>query len=296
MCSDGEMIQVRPFYNLEQVMAATLIHAHAVVIGASRGIGLGLTKGLHEANPGKGEVVATMRVPNHTLLPQDVRVEQLDITDAASVERFASKFEAIVSSIVTTKSRLVRGAQLILFALPGAFDCQCRSWRFYLDPGGRRVDDAMVLRIERDRRSANHQSTRSCAPQGHHKKAGVHLQYRRKLRSHAQHIARHAWRLRMSFVLKVAKFQHLTVSLLTQSVSKAAGNMVATQFYLALRNDKIAVGLLHPGWVATDMGKGAGDGGMPIETSVDGLIKTIDALTFETSPWFADWQGKAMPW
>lgn len=67
-----------------------------VVVGASRGIGLGIVERLHEAG---ASVIATARKPDEAAskLPQGVRVEALDIIKADSVEAFAKKVDKIVS-------------------------------------------------------------------------------------------------------------------------------------------------------------------------------------------------------
>ncbi|CDS02115.1 hypothetical protein [Sporisorium scitamineum] len=81
------------------------------------------------------------------------------------------------------------------------------------------------------------------------------------------------------------------------SVSKAAGNMLMIQYYNALHANTVAVGLIHPGWVATDMRNTAGDGGMPVEKSVKGIIEVVESkLSFENSPLFVKWEGAPLPW
>lgn len=73
--------------------------------------------------------------------------------------------------------------------------------------------------------------------------------------------------------------------------------MLMIQYYNALQEHRVCVGLIHPGWVATDMGNTAGDGGMPVEKSVKGIVDIIGSkLTYENSPLFVDWEGRSMPW
>lgn len=82
-----------------------------------------------------------------------------------------------------------------------------------------------------------------------------------------------------------------------QSITKAAGNMMFIQYCNSLQAQEVMVALIHPGWVATDMGKIAGDGGMPAAKSVAGIVDVVqNKLTFANSPLFVDWQGQAMPW
>ena len=71
--------------------------AKAVIIGASRGVGLELARQFAKEYNGQDQVVATMRTPDASLLPSSVAVEQLDLRDAESVKALAERFELIVS-------------------------------------------------------------------------------------------------------------------------------------------------------------------------------------------------------
>lgn len=74
----------------------TLKDTTIVVVGASRGIGLGLAQHLHEAG---ARVIATARKPEEAAsrLPKGVQLEQLDVTKEETVEAFAKKMDKIVS-------------------------------------------------------------------------------------------------------------------------------------------------------------------------------------------------------
>ncbi|MGW8369917.1 MAG: SDR family oxidoreductase [Gammaproteobacteria bacterium] len=75
--------------------------------------------------------------------------------------------------------------------------------------------------------------------------------------------------------------------------SKAAVNMIGTNLKHELRPRGIAVGLLHPGLVATDM---TGGSGIDPAESARGLIERIDELTLETSGGFWHAEGYSLPW
>ena len=75
--------------------------------------------------------------------------------------------------------------------------------------------------------------------------------------------------------------------------SKTAVNMIGTNLMHELRPRGIAVALLHPGLVATNM---TGNHGISAVDSARGLIERIDDLTLETSGGFWHAEGYRLPW
>ena len=75
--------------------------------------------------------------------------------------------------------------------------------------------------------------------------------------------------------------------------SKTAVNMIGTNLMHELRPRGIAVALLHPGLVATDM---TGNHGISTVESASGLIARIDALSMENSGGFWHAEGYNLPW
>ena len=76
-------------------------------------------------------------------------------------------------------------------------------------------------------------------------------------------------------------------------VSKAAVNMIGTNLMHDLRPRGVAIALLHPGLVATDM---TGGNGIAPEESASGLIQRIDELSLLTSGGFWHAEGYRLPW
>jgi len=76
--------------------------------------------------------------------------------------------------------------------------------------------------------------------------------------------------------------------------SKAALNNAMRGLARDWAKDSILVGILHPGWVHTDMG-GQGAPVTPDE-SVRGLRERIAALTPASSGTFQDYRGVSLPW
>lgn len=75
--------------------------------------------------------------------------------------------------------------------------------------------------------------------------------------------------------------------------SKAAVNMIGTNLMHELKPRGIAVALLHPGLVATEM---TGGNGIEPAESARGLIQRIDELTLDTSGGFWHAEGYTLPW
>jgi len=76
--------------------------------------------------------------------------------------------------------------------------------------------------------------------------------------------------------------------------SKAAVNQVMKGLAHEYRSDGIAVVMLHPGWVRTDMG-GPQAPVSPAD-SAHGLKRVIEDLRIETTGKFVDYQGQELPW
>lgn len=75
--------------------------------------------------------------------------------------------------------------------------------------------------------------------------------------------------------------------------SKAAANMVGKNLHHDLSAAGIAVALLHPGLVATDM---TGGTGISPAAAASGLIDRLDELSLENSGGFWHAEGYTLPW
>jgi NAD(P)-dependent dehydrogenase (short-subunit alcohol dehydrogenase family) len=77
-------------------------------------------------------------------------------------------------------------------------------------------------------------------------------------------------------------------------VSKAALNMLSVKAAAALRDERIGVVMLHPGWVQTDMG--GPHASMTVEESSSAIVATVGALTLNDTGRFIRWDGQDHPW
>lgn len=71
--------------------------------------------------------------------------------------------------------------------------------------------------------------------------------------------------------------------------SKAAAINLGRNLAVSLESEGIAVGIYHPGWVATDMGGDSAD--LTLEDAVPGLRKQIDELRLSETGCFKSWDG-----
>lgn len=77
-------------------------------------------------------------------------------------------------------------------------------------------------------------------------------------------------------------------------MSKSAVNMAAVSLAHDLKNDGVAVMLVHPGFVRTEMT--GGNGMIEAEDSARGILARIDDLTLESTGTFWHQNGEALPW
>lgn len=77
-------------------------------------------------------------------------------------------------------------------------------------------------------------------------------------------------------------------------MSKAAVNIAGVSLARDLAPRGIAVALLHPGWIRTDMTEGKGNA--DASEAAAGLWARIDELTLETSGGFWHANGESLPW
>jgi NAD(P)-dependent dehydrogenase (short-subunit alcohol dehydrogenase family) len=76
--------------------------------------------------------------------------------------------------------------------------------------------------------------------------------------------------------------------------SKAALNMLARCFHQRHRDDGRTILLMHPGWVKTDMG--GANAPVELATSVEGLYSTLSKWHGSGEQVFVDYQGNELPW
>lgn len=76
--------------------------------------------------------------------------------------------------------------------------------------------------------------------------------------------------------------------------SKAAVNKIMKMYAMDAANDGIAVQLIHPGWVQTDMGGAQAE--ITPDESAEGIVSVIDGLAMENTGSFMKWNGEVHAW
>lgn len=76
--------------------------------------------------------------------------------------------------------------------------------------------------------------------------------------------------------------------------SKAAFNQVSKSLSINLKDHKIIVAPIHPGWVQTDMG--GPNAPIDTKTSVENMVRTFDSITPEKAGLLLNYDGTIIPY
>lgn len=114
------------------------------------------------------------------------------------------------------------------------------------------------------------------------------------LQAFLPHVRKSAGKKMVAITSKMGSIADASGGAVAYRASKTALNMIMSVGAYELKNDGIAVGTLHPGWVRTDMG---GPNGMiSPEESARGLAAVIETLEPSDEATFKDYSGAPIGW
>ncbi|MRI53957.1 SDR family NAD(P)-dependent oxidoreductase [Methylobacterium sp. DB1607] len=222
---------------------------HALIIGASRGLGLGLTETFLRRG---WRVTATRRgsAPGlERLSAQGARVETTDIDDDASVAALRDRLDCETFDLIFVVAGILGESDRPLHAVPRAVHAQV-----FLTNA---VSPILFAEAFHDRLVSGGTIAFMSSGLG---SVGLNTDG--------------GWE--------------------NYRASKAALNTNARSFAARHAARDFGVLLLHPGWVATDMGGEGAD--LDVATSAAGLADVIEARAGRTDLAFLDYRGETLPW
>ena len=227
-----------------------------MIVGATRGIGLELTK--QYANEGNQVIACARDTANASLLneiassSENIKIEQLDIADAGSIESASSRIgeEAIDSVIIVA------------------------GWV------GGMPDNQTIDNIDIDEWH-NTLNINTIGPLLVAKafKSNLAASGNGNLMILSSQLAASTWPMGGMYIY---------------STTKAAVSKVGQILALDWAEDPIIVSIMHPGWVQTDMGGPTAE--ITAEESASGIRNVLSDLTKEDSGNFYKWNGDIHPW
>ena len=227
-----------------------------MIVGATRGIGLELTK--QYANEGNQVIACARDTANASLLneiassSENIKIEQLDIADAGSIESASSRIgeEAIDSVIIVA------------------------GWV------GGMPDNQTIENIDIDEWH-NTLNINTIGPLLVAKafKSNLAASGNGNLMILSSQLAASTWPMGGMYIY---------------STTKAAVSKVGQILALDWAEDPIIVSIMHPGWVQTDMGGPTAE--ITAEESASGIRNVLSGLTKEDSGNFYKWNGDIHPW
>jgi NAD(P)-dependent dehydrogenase (short-subunit alcohol dehydrogenase family) len=98
----------------------------------------------------------------------------------------------------------------------------------------------------------------------------------------------------MTITSKMGSLSYAQSDHIAYRASKAAVNKVMQCVATELKPKGIAVAVIHPGWVRTDMGGAGAD--IDVGTSAAGIVSVIEELSIATTGRFWNYDGSAIAW
>ena len=227
-----------------------------MIVGATRGIGLELTK--QYSNEGNQVIACARDTGNSSLLDEvasasdNIKIEQLDIADPVSIESASSRIGEVAIDSVIIVAGWVGGMpdnQTI-------DNIDIDEWHNTLNINT--IGPLLVAKAFKSNMAASGKGNFMIL---------------------SSQLAASTWPMGGMYIY---------------STTKAAVSKVGQILALDWAEDPIIVSIMHPGWVQTDMGGPTAE--ITAEESASGIRNVISGLTKEDSGNFYKWNGDIHPW
>lgn len=244
---------------------------NVLITGSNRGIGLALVKHLLKNNSAD-KVIATCRDPSkaeelNSLLQtyKNLHVFQLDVKDFQRYEKLVED----VSTVLQGKGLnvLINNAGISSkFTRINLVKLEQMSEHFLVNATAPLLLTKALLPLLKEASSAN-----PMAPIGVDRAAVINVS---------------------SILGSIAENQQ--GGFYPYRASKTALNSITRSMSLDLKDEKILVMCLHPGWIKTDMG--GSNAPLEVEPTVQDITKLLNSLSDEHNGNYYQYDGKQLPW
>ncbi|XP_048375133.1 C-factor-like [Sphaerodactylus townsendi] len=243
-----------------------------LITGSSRGIGLGLVRGLLAASPCPDLVLATCRYPEKAQELQqlckkypNLKLLQLDVVSESSIERVVKEVEEIVGD--EGLNCLVNNAGINVVATLEQVTAETMLHIYETNT----VAQLMVTKafLPLLRRAAQQSTGMGC-----HRATIVNMSS-------------------ISASMELVEDNHFRM-VYPYRIAKTALNMITRCLAVDLERDGILCVSLHPGWIDTDMGGSLAP--LKVQDAIPGIISCLAHLSEKDNGSFLNGQGGYLPW
>ncbi|MBP56806.1 MAG: Short chain dehydrogenase [Rhodobiaceae bacterium] len=230
--------------------------SNIMIVGATRGIGLELTK--QYAEEGNSVIACARDTGSASLLDElasgsdNITIEQLDVSNPSSIEEASNKIgDTAIDTVI-----IVAGAVGGMPENQSIDNIDIEEWHRTLDTNT--IGPLLVAKAFKDNLVASGNGN---------------------LMILSSQLGASTWPMGGMYIY---------------STTKAAVGKAGKILSLDWAEEPITVSIMHPGWVQTDMGGPTAE--ITAEESASGIRNVINGLTKEDSGNFYKWNGEIHPW
>ncbi|XP_065277217.1 C-signal-like [Emys orbicularis] len=244
-----------------------------LITGCSRGIGLGLARGLAAASPAPDWVIATCRYPEKAQELQqlskqysNIKLLQLDVVCENSIKKVVQEVEEILGD--KGLNCLINNAGINVVASLEEVTAETMLTIYETNT----VAQLMVTKafLPLLRKAAQLSTGMGC-----HRAAIINMSS-------------------VAASMQLVQANEMFLKVYPYRIAKTALNMITRCLAADLKVDGILCISLHPGWIQTDMG---GDmAPLQIQEAIPGILSVLANLSEKDNGSFLDGQGGTLPW